>query len=106
MGISAVTIVTLVGVGIIVAALAFYLIAIASTLTNVSFTVGTVLVGVRSIAQACEPLAPAVRDIASNVGAIDEGFEALVTGGEPRSRKVAGGLPHGTAAYRPRISGF
>ncbi len=106
MGISPVTIVTLVGVAIIVAALAFYLITIASTLNNVSFTVGTVLVGVRSIAAQTEPLAPVVRDIASNISAIDQDFDALVTGGQPRARKASGGLPHGATAYRPRLQGF
>jgi len=106
MGISSVTIVTLVGVGIIVAALAYYLITIASTLTNVSFTVGTVLVGVRSIAAQTEPLAPVLRDIVSNVSAIDEDLEALVTGGEGHARKAGVGLPHGTSHYPPRIRGW
>ena len=106
MGIGAATVVTLIGVAVIVAALAFYLITISSTLSNVSFTVGTVLVGVRSIAAQTEPLAPVVRDIASNVSAIDQDFEALVSGGEPATRSAVGGLPHGTSSYRPRLQGF
>jgi uncharacterized protein YggT (Ycf19 family) len=83
----AATVVTLLGVGIIVAAIALYLINIVLILNHVSFTVGTVIIGVRAIAQACEPLAEVIRDIKNNVSAIDEDLEALVTGGEPRERK-------------------
>lgn len=83
----AATVVTLLGVGIIVAAIALYLINICLILNHVSFTVGTVIIGVNAIAQACAPLAEVVRDIKNNVSAIDEDLEALVTGGEPRERK-------------------
>jgi hypothetical protein len=81
------TVVTLIGVAIIVAAIALYLINICLILNHVSFTVGTVIIGVRAIAQACEPLATVVRDINNNVSAIDEDLEALITGGKPRDRK-------------------
>ena len=80
------TVVTLIGVAVIVAAIALYLIRICVILNHVSFTVGTVIIGVRAIAAACEPLAGVVRDIANNVSAIDEDLEALVTGGKPRER--------------------
>jgi len=83
----AATVVTLIGVAIIVAAIALYLINISLILNHVSFTVGTVIIGVKAIAQACEPLAPVIRDIQNNISAIDEDFEALVTGGEPRAKK-------------------
>ncbi|MBA2437173.1 MAG: hypothetical protein H0V52_02335, partial [Acidimicrobiia bacterium] len=46
----AATIVTLIGVFLVVAALAGYLITIAATLRDVSFTLGTVIIGVRAIA--------------------------------------------------------
>jgi hypothetical protein len=88
----AATIVTLIGVAIIVAAIALYLINICLILNHVSFTVGTVIIGVKAIAQACEPLAPVIRDIANNVAAIDEDLEALVTGGEPRPKKPSHSL--------------
>ena len=81
------TVVTLLGVAIIVAAIALYLIRIVLILNHVSFTVGTVIIGVRAIAQACEPLAETIRDIKNNISAIDEDLEALVTGDEPRERK-------------------
>ncbi len=83
----AATVVTLIGVAAIVVVLALYLINIVLILNHVSFTVGTVIIGVRSIAAACEPLAPVLRDIANNVSAIDEDLEALVTGGKGRERK-------------------
>ena len=88
----AATVVTLIGVAIIVAAIALYLINICLILNHVSFTVGTVIIGVKAIAQACEPLAPVIRDIANNISAIDEDLEALVTGGEPRPKKPSHSL--------------
>ena len=88
----AATIVTLIGVAVIVAALALYLINICLILNHVSFTVGTVIIGVRAIAQACEPLGPVIRDIKNTISAIDEDLEALVTGGEPRAKKPSHSL--------------
>jgi|GEM_PF-2368548 hypothetical protein len=86
------TVVTLIGVAVIVAAIALYLINICLILNHVSFTVGTVIIGVRAIAAACEPLAGVVRDINNNVSAIDENLEVLVTGGKPRDRKPSHSL--------------
>jgi len=91
----AATVVTLIGVAIIVAAIALYLINISLILNHVSFTVGTVIIGVKAIAQACEPLAPVLRDIKNNISAIDEDLEALVTGGEPRTKKQSYSLATG-----------
>lgn len=95
------TIVTLVGVGVIVAALALYLITIASALNHVSFTVGTVIIGVKAIADACAPIGPVVRDIAGDLAAIDAELESLVTGGEGRPKSAGRSLPHATAMYGP-----
>ena len=81
------TVVTLIGVAIIVAAIVLYLINICLILNHVSFTVGTVIIGVKAIGQACEPLAGVIRDINNNISAIDEDLEALVTDGKPRERK-------------------
>lgn len=96
----AATIVTLVGVFLIVAALAGYLITIAATLRDVSFTLGTVLIGVRAIANQTGPLRGVVDDIVGDVVGIDtalkgllskgqlapSGREALTTGGSRSSR--------------------
>jgi hypothetical protein len=85
----AATVVTLIGVAICVAAIALYLINICMILNHVSFTVGTVIIGVKAIAQATEPLAGVIREIQSNVAAIDDDMEALVTGGKPRERQAS-----------------
>ena len=100
------TIVTLLGVAIIVAALAFYLITIAATLKHVSFTVGTVLIGVRAIAAQCQPLQPVIRDIANDISAIDDDLEALATGGTGRQPARTQGLPHATKMYGPPGRGW
>jgi uncharacterized protein YoxC len=100
------TIVTLIGVAITVAALAFYLITIAATLRHVSFAVGTVLIGVRAIAAQCQPLQPVIRDIVNDVTAIDDDLEALVTGGEGRTPPSGRGLPHATKMYGPSTKGW
>ena len=76
------TIVTLIAVFIAVAAIALYLIVVAYILNRVSFTVGTVLIGVRAIASQCEPLAPVVRDIVNDVAAIEQTMGSLVMAGE------------------------
>ena len=85
--IGAATVVTLVGVFIIVAALALYLITITMILKHVSFTVGTVLIGVRSIAAQTQPLGPVIRDIVGDVRAMEEDLEALL-GGAPAGRRA------------------
>ncbi len=78
----ATTVVTLIGVGAIVAVLAIYLITIAYTLNNVSFTVGTVLVGVRSIVAQTEPVPKYLGIIVNDVVAIDQAASQLLAWGE------------------------
>lgn len=74
------TIVTLIGVALIVGALAAYLIIIAYSLYKVSFTLGTVLIGVRAIAARCEPLRGVVGAIASDVSAVEQAMRGLTAG--------------------------
>ncbi len=74
----AAAIVTLVGTFIIVAALAGYLSTIVWILWDVSFTLGTVLIGVRSIALQVEPVGDAVAAITANAVAIDNALGALL----------------------------
>lgn len=88
MDIGLATVVTLVGVFVIVAALALYLITIAAILKHVSFTVGTVLIGVRAIANQCAPLGPVVRDILGDVRAIEDDLESLLGGNAPARRAL------------------
>lgn len=77
------TILLLLGVLLAVGAVALYLIIIAATLNKVSFTVGTILIGVRAIASQCEPIGSVVRDILGNVSAIEDAMAAAV-GSTPR----------------------
>ncbi len=81
----AATIVTLIGVFLVVAALAGYLITIAVTLRDVSFTVGTVLIGVRAIANQTAPLRGVVNDILGDVVAMDTAFKGLLARGQVTS---------------------
>ncbi len=96
---SAASIVTLIGVFVAIAAVALYLIIIAYTLNKVSFTVGTVLIGVRAIASQCEPLKGVVGDIVADVTAVERAMGNLVAEGDrlalgmgqPRSRRAVRG---------------
>lgn len=75
------TVVTLIGVAIIVAALAAYLILIAYSLNKVSFTLGTVLIGVRAIAARCEPLREVIGSIGNDVATVEAAMAGLAEGG-------------------------
>jgi hypothetical protein len=88
MDIGLATVVTLIAVFAIAAVLAGYLIIITLILREVSFNVGTVLIGVRAIANQTAPLGPVIRDIVGDVQAIEEDLEALL-GGAPARRRVA-----------------
>jgi len=74
------TVVTLIGVFIIVAALAAYLIMIAYSLYKVSFTLGTVLIGVRAIAARCEPLREVIGSIGNDVATVEQAMAGLAVG--------------------------
>lgn len=78
----AATIVTLIGVGVIVAALAAYLITISYTLNDVSFTLGTVIIGVRAIENQTDPVPTYVGIIRNDVLAIDQAAKQLLAWGE------------------------
>lgn len=75
------TIVTLIGVFLVVAALAGYLITIAATLRNVSFTLGTIIIGVQAIANQTAPLRSVVNDIVGDVVAMDTALKGLLARG-------------------------
>lgn len=77
----AATIVTLIGVFLVVAALAGYLITIAATLRDVSFTLGTIIIGVRAIANQTAPLRGVVNDIVGDVVAMDTALKGLLARG-------------------------
>jgi len=85
------TVVTLIGVFLGVGAVALYLIIIAYTLNKVSFTVGTVLIGVRSIAAQTEPVGAVVGDILRQTQAIEGALSGLLgEGPTPRTLRAPG----------------
>ncbi|MGH3849017.1 MAG: hypothetical protein ACRDRT_04830, partial [Pseudonocardiaceae bacterium] len=66
----------------IVVVLAAYLITISYTLNRVSFTVGTVLIGVRSIVAQTDPVPKYVGIVVNDVVAIDQAAKQLLAWGE------------------------
>lgn len=83
-----VAIVTLALVFVLVAALALYLTVIAYSLYHVTFCLGTVLIGVRSIAYQTEPVGPVVSGIAEDVFAIQHALEGLLAGASAPVKSV------------------
>lgn len=79
----AATIVTLIGVFLTVAALAIYLTVIAAILRDVSFTLGTIIIGVRAIVNQTNPVPTYVGTILSDVVAIDQAADQLLSWGKP-----------------------
>lgn len=75
----AAAIVTLIATGLTVLALAFYLVHVALMLRHVSFTLGTIIAGLRAIAHQTEPLEPVVgainHDLADVRAALDQLLE-------------------------------
>ncbi len=76
------TILTLVGVAIIVAALAIYLIIIAYILNRVSFRLGTVLIGVKAIVHQVSDVPRYVGILVNDVMAIDQAAQQLLAWGK------------------------
>jgi uncharacterized protein YoxC len=87
------SILTFIGVAAIVVVLALYLITVAAMLRHVSFTVGTILIGVRSIASQTAPIGGVVRDIVREVQGIEDDLDALISSAEeePASRAIRAG---------------
>ena len=86
---SAASIVTFIGIAIAVAVIALYLIAVAWTLYRVYFTLGTIIVGIKSICKQVEPVPKYVGIILNDVMAIDQAAHQLLAwGGEPEDMVV------------------
>jgi hypothetical protein len=75
---SAVAIVTLVLVGVLIAALALYLIRVALMLRTVIDTLGKVTFGVRAIALRTEPIEELLTGIHEDVAAMDQALTDLL----------------------------
>lgn len=71
-------VVTLIATALTVVVLAVYLIRVALILKHVNFTLGTVIAGVRAIANQTEPLGQVVNDINQELDGLRAALEALV----------------------------
>lgn len=71
-------IVTLIAVGLVVAALAIYLIWVTALLRAVSFNLGTIIAGVRAIGLQTEPLGQRFRQINSALGGSQQTLHRFV----------------------------
>lgn len=82
----AAAVVTLVLVGLLVAALAFYLIWVVLILRRITDTLGKVTFGVRAIAHRTAPITPIMVELNGDLAAVADALEALVakvTAAEP-----------------------
>lgn len=105
LGLGVATYIALAIVAIVVVVLAGYLIAVASVLTKVSFTLGTVIIGVRSIASQTEPVQEVVDGIAADVTAIQTALRDLLPQDQPRRRLVASRPSSQVSRRRARPAG-
>ncbi|SFB57054.1 hypothetical protein SAMN05216266_12098 [Amycolatopsis marina] len=81
-------IVTLIAVGLLVAALALVLIAILLRLRTILFTLGTVNVGLRAIARRVEPLEPVLADVNSDLAAANRAMSDALGSNRERGKEV------------------
>lgn len=73
-----VAVVTLIGVAATVVVLAAYLLTVVWILYRVSFTLGTVVAGLRAIANQTEPLKPVIDEINEDLAGVQAALEGLL----------------------------
>lgn len=71
-------IVTLAAIGLTVAALAFYLLHVLVLLRATSFTLGTIVAGLRAIAHQTRPVGEVVTAINSDLGEVKDALESIL----------------------------
>ena len=86
---STVSVVTLVGVGVLIGALALYLIRLAVLLRSVIDTLGKVNFGVRAIAHRTEPVNELVAGIGEDVATMEQALTALLESKTTERREEA-----------------
>ena len=85
---SAAAIVTLALTGLLIAALAVYLIAVIRILHHVLDTLGKITFGVRAIAHRTEPVGPVLANVNANLTAVADALEGLVAKAPMETAKV------------------
>lgn len=91
-------------IAVVVLALAGYLITVAYILNKVTFKLGTILIGVRSIAEQTEPVEEVVTGIAEDVAAIEAALAGLLPDSGRGARKALAKRPAGARAGTGRVS--
>lgn len=81
-------VVTIIAVVLISGALALYLTIIAIKLNEVTFNLGTILIGVWSIANQCAPLGEVIGDVVSDVEAMEQDMNRLPIPGSRAARSA------------------
>lgn len=71
-------IVTLVAIGLLVAALALYLVHVLLLLRSTSFTLGTIIAGLRAIAFQTRPVGEVVTAINDDLGEVKDALESIL----------------------------
>jgi hypothetical protein len=86
---SAAAIAALVVAGVLIAALAFYLLWVLLVLHRLVDTLGKVTFGVGAIAHRLEPIGPVITDINTDLSQVAEAMEGLAAELDPQSRAAA-----------------
>lgn len=81
---SAAAIAAIVVTGVLVAALAFYLLWVVAILRRLTDTLGKVVFGLRAIAHRVQPVEGLVGEINGDLGAVADAMEALAADLDPR----------------------
>lgn len=94
-------VVTLIGVGLVVAALAVYLITVAVLLRSVSFNLGTIIAGVRAIGMQTEPLREHFNRINRNLASTRQTLDDFIA----KQQRAASGAPRSTDGSTRKSAG-
>ena len=86
---SAAAIAALVVTGVLIAALAFYLLWVVVILRRITDTLGKVQFGVASIAHRVEPVGQVVNEINDDLSAVADALEALAADVRPTSARAS-----------------
>jgi hypothetical protein len=88
-------IVTLIGTALTVTVLASYLVRVALLLRHVSFTLGTIIAGLRAIANQTEPLEPIIDEIDADLADVRSTLAGLLARKLPERADTSGRTPAG-----------
>lgn len=102
----AATVATLVVVAILVLVLALFVFIIGLGLRRLSFTLGTIIVGLRAIREQTRPVGPVLTSVLNDVTTIDDNLGGLLTavGEAVKAPPARAGMRGAVAQARQRIS--